>query len=431
MPVMKLQRRTLSAIPKVSVPTIFFDESLKGFGLRVWPSGVRRWVVEYRPRGGGRKTSKTRMLIGSIEQFDPDEARAEARRILARVLLGENPMADRREQRAAETISELERLYTEACSPGRKPRTLALYEVYWRLHILPEIGNRKAKDVTEADIARLHRRISEGKTGPRAGTVKAKPQPATANRAIKLIRNFYGWAARAKVVPKGFDPAEEVALNKETARERFLSGDEFGRLGAAIREAETVGIPWAPQDVTKAKAKHAPKRPEVRLSRICPYTAGAIRLLIFTGARLREILNLRWSEVDLERGVLFLGDSKTGRKTIVLNALGLQILADLDKIGPYVFPGDNLHKPRADLKRPWQLITRRAGLDGLRIHDLRHSFASFGAGAQLGLPIIGGLLGHADPKTTARYAHLANDPLRAATNTIGTKIQKAMNGEIR
>jgi integrase len=145
--------------------------------------------------------------------------------------------------------------------------------------------------------------------------------------------------------------------------------------------------------------------------------------------RRREILNLRREHVDLERGLLFLPDSKTGRKTIILNAPALVVLNGLEEVGPYVVPGNNPESPRPDLKRPWDAITKRAGLDGVRLHDLRHTYASFGAGGGLGLPIIGRLLGHTQPSTTARYAHLDNDPLRRASESIAGHIAAALEGK--
>lgn len=159
------------------------------------------------------------------------------------------------------------------------------------------------------------------------------------------------------------------------------------------------------------------------------YAGAAIRLLLFTGCRLREILNLKWEYVDLERGVLFLPDSKSGRKTVILNAPAMMVLNGLDRISPFVVPGDKPEGPRADLKRPWRAITMRAGLTGLRLHDLRHTYASFGAGGGLGLPIIGRLLGHSQISTTARYAHLDNDPLRRASEAIAGRISAALQGK--
>jgi integrase len=165
-----------------------------------------------------------------------------------------------------------------------------------------------------------------------------------------------------------------------------------------------------------------------RFTKIDPFAAAALRLLLFTGCRLREILHLKWEFVDIERGLLFLPDSKTGRKTVILNAPALAVLAGVDRIGSYLVPGDDPHKPRADIKRPWRAVSKRAGLDGVRLHDLRHTYASFGAGGGLGLPIIGKLLGHAQLSTTQRYAHLDADPLRRASETIGGRIAAALEG---
>ena len=145
------------------------------------------------------------------------------------------------------------------------------------------------------------------------------------------------------------------------------------------------------------------------------------------GARFREILHLKWEHVDFDRGLLLLPDSKTGKKTIVLNAPALAVLNGLDQIGQFVIAGEKMDKPRADLKRPWNLVRGAAGLEGLRIHDLRHTYASFGAGGGLGLPIIGKLLGHSQAATTARYAHLDSDPLKRASETIAGQIAAAMS----
>jgi integrase len=162
-------------------------------------------------------------------------------------------------------------------------------------------------------------------------------------------------------------------------------------------------------------------------ARIAPSAAAALRLLLFTGCRLRKILHLRWEHVDFER-CLFLPDSKSGRKTVMLNAPALSVLDNLERVGPYVVPGDDPERPRHDLKRPWNAITKRAGLIGVRLHDLRH-IASFGAGGRLGLPIIGRLLGHSQPATTARYAHLENDPVRRASEAIAGRIVAALEGK--
>lgn len=217
---------------------------------------------------------------------------------------------------------------------------------------------------------------------------------------------MYAFAGKHGLVPEGINPTRGIERFKEESRERFLSSDELERLGASIRLAETTGIPWVIDDTKNSK--HPPK--SKRETAIGEHAAAAIRLLVLTGARLKEILHLRWEHVDLERGLLLLPDSKTGKKTIVLNAPAVAILTDLPKVGGYVIASDSAgtenEKPSADLKRPWAVVVRHARLDGVRLHDLRHNFAAFGAGEGMGLPIIGKLLGHTQPQTTARYAHL-------------------------
>jgi integrase len=171
-------------------------------------------------------------------------------------------------------------------------------------------------------------------------------------------------------------------------------------------------------------------KPAKRLVVFSPYVTAAIRLLLFTGCRLREILHLRWNEIDFEREMSFLTDSKTGKRTVTLNAPALTVLNELKRIGSYVILGGRSDRPRSDLNRPWDRITVHAKLAGLRIHDLRHSFASIGAGGGLGLPIVGKLLGHATAASTARYAHIDNDPLKRASERIGHTIQAALGDSL-
>ena len=205
-----------------------------------------------------------------------------------------------------------------------------------------------------------------------------------------------------------------------------MSNDELKRLGETLRQAETVGLPWD-LDAGRPTAKHA-ARPEHRIQQIGQDVTDAIRLLLFTGCRLREILHLKWAYVDFERGMLFLPDSKTGRKAVVLASPALAVLAAIEKIDDYVIPGARQGQPRSDLKRPWARIVNHAGLAGLRLHDLRHSFGATGAGSGLGLPIIGKLMGHRSILTTSRYAHVAIDPQKIAADTIGKYLARGLIG---
>jgi integrase len=410
----KIGRRALSALPAVTRPTIFYDNDLTGFGLKASPTGALSYIVEYRPGVGGRSVSKRRMVIGTPKNLTPEEARNQASGILARVRLGDDPAAERSIARKAETVSDLLTSFMDNhIRAKRKARTAKLFQGYIDNHIKPALGTRKAPSLARVDIERLHKAI--GRTNP-----------VTANRVLALIGAAYSYGSRSGHLPERMaNPASGIEKFREAVRERFLTEPELLRLGEAVREAETVGIPW----VNQSKSKHA-RKSENRITNIGPHAAAALRLLVFTGARLREILDLRWDHVDLQRGLLFLPDSKTGKKTIVLGLPALAVLENLPRVGKYVIAGTDDDKPRADLQRPWALVSKRSGLAGLRLHDLRHSFASVGAGSGFGLPIIGKLLGHSNSKTTERYAHLAADPLRRASDAISGSIARAMGESV-
>jgi integrase len=322
-----------------------------------------------------------------------------------------------RQRRKAETLADLVKLFLADAEAKKKPRTFDQYDDVLNRLVVPKLGKAKANKITITDVAKLHRRLAD--------------TPYLANRMLAVVSSMYGYAAKHRIVPRGFNPAEGVEKYAERERETYLTPAQLERLGDAIREATTTGIPYL-VDETKAKSKHAAKR-ENRLTKIDPHAIAAVLLLIFTGARLREILHLKWEHVDFERGFLRLPDSKTGQKPIILNGPAVAVLTNLPRLGAYVIAGlsagSENEKPRADLKRPWKTLAKRAGLEGVRIHDLRHTHASYGAGVGLGLPIIGKLLGHTQASTTQRYAHLDADPLRNASNRISSDIAAAV-GEL-
>jgi integrase len=409
--IVKLTKRTVDAIVPGGRARIVYDTDLKGFGVRVAPNGALSWFVEYRPGAGGRRVAKKRMVIGGRE-FTPEQARQAAKGILASISLGSDPMAVRREERESETFREFgERYLREEAEAKLKPGTVTNYRICVRKHTVPEIGSIKLSRISTADISRIHSKVGQ-------------TRPMTANRIVECISSIFRYAATCNLVPVGHNPTKGIRAFRESRRERFLNSDELARLGSAIREAETVGIPYD-VDETKPTSKHAPK-PDNRRIKIDAYTVAALRLLILTGARLREILHLKWDYVDFQRGLLLLPDSKTGRKAIVLNAPALAVLHGVERKGQYVIFSEQEDKPRADLNRPWRTISYRAQLPGVRIHDLRHTHASVGAGAGLSLPIIGKLLGHTQSSTTQRYAHLDSDPLQKASNEIARSIARQM-----
>lgn len=407
----KLTKRVVDAAKPAKARYMLWDTVTPGFGLSVAVGGAKSFILRYRPGRTGRLAPKRFVTIGRLGPLTAEEARQRAIAILGEVAKGSDPAAEASAERETMTLATAARefLITHVRAK-RKPTTQAFYDHAVENKILPVLGRRKLLDVSSADVARLHHSI--------------RAVPYMANRVVAVLGSLYSWAGQRGLVPENFNPTRRLEKFRESRRERYLTSDELLRLGEALREAETTGIPWT-VDESRLTSKHAPK-PDKRYTMISPQAVAAIRLLIFTGCRRREILDLRWEHVDFERGVLFLPDSKTGRKIVMLGAPALQVLSRLPRVGAYVIAGSSPEWPRTDLKRPWSVIQRRAGLDGVRVHDLRHSYASVGAGIGLGLPIIGRLLGHAQPSTTARYAHLADDPLRRASEKIARSIADAM-----
>ena len=415
MAVLRLTKKSLDSLTPAEKSYIAFDSELKGFGVRVMPSGSKSWIIEYRP-GGGRRVAKKRLSFGKTSTLTLEQARKAAKDMLSAVRLGDDPLADRTDRRAAATVAELiDAFLDEHADVKRKEATAKQYRDILKRIVRPALGSVKAGELTRAEVAKLH--------------LAKRSTPFTANRMLAIMGSMYSFGSKRGLVPEDYNPASKIERYREASRERFLTIDELSRIGEALREFEFIGIEWEPQDTTKPKSKHAPKRPESRRSILSPHATAALRLLLFTGCRLREILDLKWTHVDFQRGLLLLPDSKSGKKTIVLNGAALAVVTSLPRFGEYVVAGDDPSKPRADLKKPWALISRRAGLSGVRLHDLRHSFASVGAGGGLGLPIIGKLLGHTQAATTQRYAHLDADPLRRASDAIGEAISKAMGAK--
>lgn len=408
MPVLKLTRRQIASIKKTEKRTVFYDPDLTGFALRVEPTGRMTYFAEYRPGAGGRNVAKRRYTIGTTQELTPEEARKRAAEVLAAVRLGGDPAADRSKERSIPRFGDFVDTYLKDEEGRLKPRTLANYRSYAERHMKPALGALQLDKVTPEDVARLHRNV--GKT-----------RPTTANRLLEVIGSIYRHAATQGHVPRGFNPASSVRGFKEEGRERFLSADELKRLGETLALAETEGLPWK-----ESTSKHTPKANQRTI--IDRHACDAIRLLILTGFRLREVLNMRWSDIDFERGIVLLPDTKTGRRHAVLSAPALTLLQGIERLGDYVIRGDARDRPRHDLNRPWRAIRSHARLDDVRLHDLRHSFASVAAVGGVPLAMIGKMLGHAQASTTQRYAHIADDPLRAAADAVAGRIAASLNG---
>lgn len=418
----KISKRTIDALATSPAGTVLRDEEIKGFQARLNANGSITYCFEYRA-GSGRAAPVRRLTIGKVGSLTPDDARKLAKDHAASVAKGEDPAGEKSKAKTIPTLSTFATSFLNAAekvahnSPENaklRIRTIANYRSLLKLHLSPAFGNRRLDLIDRADVSKLHSTMGETK-------------PMTANRALELVGTIYRAAIDAGHLPEGVNPARNIRAYPENRRERFLSSDEYDRLGEAISLAETIGIPYSPpQPRPGKKSKHVPKEmPPYVIDRP---TAGALRLLIFTGARLREILHAKWADFDPERAILTVF-GKTGRRPIYLAAPALEVIAGLPKSGPYLIAATAPEKPKADLARPWKAISKLAGLEGVRLHDLRHSYASSLVAGGASLPMIGKLLGHTQPQTTARYAHLADDPVRAAAERAAGSIAGAMSGK--
>jgi integrase len=412
----KLTKTVIDGLAASGSDRVVWCGELPGFGVRVRPSGSKTFVVMYRT--GGRSSTVRKVTIGRVDKITTEIARAEARRILASAELGIDVGAQKAAKNAEMTVAQLCDLYLAEGAGLKKASTLVSDRSRIERHIKPLIGKKRIGDITRADMDRLLRDIAAGKTArdekgnkPRSRSI-VRGGKGAATRTLRQLGGLFTWAIHQGYLNS--NPCYGVKLYPDGKGDRFLSSAELQRLGDTLRLAETEGLP-SEADPGNRDA-------------ISLFVLAAIKLLILTGCRRGEILNLRWSEVDLENELLLLADSKTGAKKVWLTAPALEVLSSLPRLGEYVIAGADPNKPRPDIDRPWHRIRRYAGLQGLRLHDLRHSYASVGAASGMGLPVIGKLLGHASPATTNRYAHLADDPVRVAGERIAETIAAAMNG---
>jgi len=380
---MKLTKARIDAIAVQDTEQLIWDTELKGFGLRVSPKGRKSFFVQY--RSGGRTR---RVKIGFLGQVTPDQARLKARSLLGDVALGDNPAEARRKRRLTPTMNDLcDRFIAEHVEVRLKPSSQANYKQVIRDAIKPAIGAFKIVDVTRADISAIHGAYHD--------------RPYQANRILSVLSKIFNLAELWGVRPESTNPCRLIQRYKEHKKERFLSDAELSRLSNVLNEAE--------------------KRGEETV-----FVAAAFRMLILTGCRLSEIQYLKWDYVTATH--LELPDTKTGKRSIPLPAAARSVLNELprDPKNQFVFQGILEGGPVTDLRKPWRRIRTKAGLEDVRIHDLRHTYASKAIAGGMSLPMVGQLLGHSQFQTTMRYAHLADESVRMAANEVASSLNSLL-----
>jgi integrase len=390
----KLTKRAIDALtPPVRGEAIVWDTELKGFGLRISSTGRRTYFIHKRTKAGRQVKAK----LGVHGDITADEARSLAQQELGRIAGGDDPADDRRRAREAEekrrrtlTIAQLcDKYLTEHALVHNRPRTVETYRHVVERRIKPRLGAIRVPDLEQDDVAALHRDM--------------RPTPYLANLTIVVLRRILGFAAHNwKMRPD--NPVVGLTRYPEEKRQRYLSVVELRRLGEAL-----------------AAHPH-------------PIAANALRLLLLTGARSGETLSMKWAEVDQYPGEWVKPARNTKQKSehrIPLSPGAQQLIADMRKYRKadeqLVFPGRQPGQPLRDIHRTWKAVCKAAEIEGVRIHDLRHSFASLLVSSGLSLPIIGALLGHAELRSTQRYAHVAKTPMQEATDRVDTLLTALAN----
>ena len=402
MAVGRITKRTVDALQTTGKDYVHWDGELTGFGVRVRPSGSKSYVAVYRT--GGRNTPLRRVTIGAVGKIEADKARDEAKGIIRQAELGQDRAAEKAKARAEMSFAKVCDLYLDEGCETKKASTIATDRGRIERHIKPLLGKKRIGEITRPDIEKFMRDVANGKTAADEKT-KARGRAiveggkGTATRTVGLLGGIMSFAVIRQL--RADNPVRGVKRYTDKKGQTFLSATELGKIGAALADLESEGAN--------------------------PSAIAIIRLLAFTGARKGEIAGLRWREVDIERGYLRLGDSKTGAKVIPIGAPACEVLASVAAIegSEYVFPASSGDGHFQGVERVWQKVRTAAGFPTLRLHDLRHSFASIGLARGDALPIICAILGHADVKTTSRYAHLADDPVKRAADAISKSVQAA------
>jgi integrase len=399
---LKLTKRSVQSLPVSAAAGLWYDDRLAGFGVRVMPTGRRFCFIRYRNKHGRSRW----FTIGEHGKVTAEAARTMAQRVLQTVAVdGTDPSGEREAFRAAPTVNDLlDRYVTEHVERRNRASTAGAFKRVVAVDIRPELGHLKVAAVTRQDPHRFH--------AARAGT------PRQANLILAVCSKAFGLAELWEMRPEGSNLCSKIERYPENHRERFLSVDELGRLGAALRRAETVGLPWKNGGRTLYRRVNT----------------AAVELLLFTGCRLSEVLRLRWEQVDFAEGTIALPETKSGRPQVVtMNAPVRQVLKELEsaKASEWVLPSvSSVKRPisKAGIEATWHRIRKAAQLEDVRLHDLRHTVGTYAGQSGANAFLVRDLLRHKNLAMTGRYVNRADSPVRTLSDRVGERISAAMEG---